>query len=154
MDKQVWFSQLSPARQHLVRLCQVINYGHLQDLTIEAREPLFDSPVPTALLELRLDSEDPPRDEVAIDDFALCAEVGRLMSLLNQVENGKISKLEVRAGIPRRIVFEKSITNLPVARQAGSKDPVRCVVVDTTAVQSNRGPSSRTCGEGGVRKDA
>jgi len=36
----------------------------------------------------------------------LCAEIVRLMALLDKINNGKISKLEIRAGIPRRIILE------------------------------------------------
>jgi hypothetical protein len=57
------------------------------------------------LVDIRLDSEEPARDELALADFGLCAEVRRLMSLLDQVRNGRISKIEVRAGIPRRITI-------------------------------------------------
>jgi hypothetical protein len=106
------------------------------------REPIFDSSNHTALVDVRLDSEDPPREELAIDDFSLCAEVGRLMSLLDQVENGRISKIEVRAGIPRRITLEKRVKEFACCEAAGSKDPVRRLMVETekkTAVKKTAG---------------
>jgi hypothetical protein len=37
---------------------------------------------------------------------ALSAEVLRLMSWLDELKSGTIQRLEVRAGIPRRLVFE------------------------------------------------
>jgi hypothetical protein len=82
------------------------------------------------LVDIRLDSDEPARDELALADFALCAEVRRLMSLLDHVENGTVSRIEVRAGIPRRMTLEKGMKEVgleqsPAARQAGSKDPVR-----------------------------
>jgi hypothetical protein len=46
------------------------------------------------------------RGELAADDFILCAEVRRLIALFDKVQNATISKVEVRAGIPRRISLE------------------------------------------------
>ena len=78
-------------------------------MIVESREPLLHSQGLIVLMDVRLDSEDFPREELADADFALCAEVARLMSLLDQVQNGKISKIEVRAGIPRRITLERQV---------------------------------------------
>jgi hypothetical protein len=113
-NAQLRFSSLSPSRQQLVRLCQSINYGYVQTLTIQAREPVLESPGPVVLIDIRLESEDWPREELAASDFALCAEVCRLMSLLDQVGNGTISKIEVRAGIPRRVTVKKQLKDVRV----------------------------------------
>jgi hypothetical protein len=102
-------SRLSAPRQSLVRLFQSINYGSVQNLEVRDGEPLLSGPGPNVLVDIRLDSEDPGRDELALGDFALCAEVLRLMSLMDQVRNGRISKIEVRAGIPRRIILERQM---------------------------------------------
>jgi hypothetical protein len=101
------FSQLSSPRKVLVRLFRSINYGHLHDLSVRDREPVLGSPSTVVLLDLKLDAEERPRDELGVDDFELCAEVERLMSVLDRVRHGKITNIEVRAGIPRRIVLEK-----------------------------------------------
>jgi hypothetical protein len=79
-------------------------------LNVRDQEPVLASPSPIVVVDLKLDAEDHSRDELAASDFELCAEVARLMSLLDRIGNGKISKLEVRAGIPRRIHLEKSLT--------------------------------------------
>lgn len=112
MDKLLRFCQLSPTRRALIRLFQSINYGCLQDLEVRDREPVFSDPGPIVLVDVRLDSEELPRDELALADFAVCVEMCRLMCLLDQVENGKISKIEVRAGIPRRITIEKQVAGM------------------------------------------
>ena len=109
MHKQLRFSQLSTQRQALVRLCQSINYGHIQDLAVAEREPILTGAGTVVLVDVRLDAEQGPRDELATADFSLSAEVCRLMSLLDQVGNGVISKTEVRAGIPRRILVESRL---------------------------------------------
>src|SRR5580693_680416 len=111
LSDRLRFSQLSVPRQTLVRLCQSINYGHIQDLSIKDREPLLHRR-PAVLLDIKLDSEERPRDECASTDFLLCAETVRLMALLDQIDNAKISRLEVRAGIPRRVILELRISEL------------------------------------------
>ena len=115
MVRALPFSQLSPARQQLLRLCQSINYGYVQDLLIKDKEPALD-PGPVVLLDIKLDSEERPRDESGSTDFLLCAEAIRLMTLLDQITNGKVSKLEVRGGVPR-IIFEHRISELEEGRR-------------------------------------
>src|SRR6266853_4166404 len=104
------FSQLSPSRQALVRICQTTNFGHLQDLTVRNREPIFTTSLPVVLADVKLDSEDEPRREAGLADFVLGAELVRLMLLLDKIEEGKIAKLEIRAGVPRRVVVERSVS--------------------------------------------
>ena len=58
------------------------------------------------LVDLKLDSEERPRRETDQSDFLLSAEVVRLMALLDKIQDGKIFKLEIRAGIPRRVLLE------------------------------------------------
>jgi hypothetical protein len=107
MPRALQFSHISPARQTLLRLCQSTNYGHIQDLQVRDRQPVLPDPHCIVCVDIKLDSVETPRPEVASADFVLCAEVGRLMALLDRIQDGKIARLEVRAGIPRRIIFER-----------------------------------------------
>src|SRR5258708_29342335 len=100
------FLQLSESRQNLVRLCQSVNYGKIHDLSVRDREPILKCPAPAVFVDVRLDVEEQPREEISNADFALGAEVTRLMPLLAKIENGKIIKIEVRAGLPRRVALE------------------------------------------------
>ena len=65
------------------------------------------------ILDAKLDKEEVPRPELDLADFALSVEVSRLMSRLDQLKNGTIQRLEVRAGIPRRLVFESRFLETP-----------------------------------------
>ncbi len=121
MVKGTLFTQLSSGRQELVRLFQSINYGCIQSLDLRHGEPLLACPGPMVLVDVRLDSEESARDEIALLDFALCAELCRLMSLLDQVGNGKISKIEVRAGIPRRVTVEKQLKDVSVQQSPAAR---------------------------------
>lgn len=102
------FLELSPARQALVRILQAINFGELQGIEVRDADPIFDG-ASVVILDVKLDKEDVPRTELDLPDFALSMEVLRLMSRLDELKNATIQRLEVRAGIPRRLVFESRL---------------------------------------------
>jgi hypothetical protein len=58
--------------------------------------------------DIRLDVEEHPRDELSLPDFVLCAEFHRLLSMLDEIADGEISRIEIRAGVPRRLTIRKS----------------------------------------------
>jgi hypothetical protein len=99
------FSQLSASRQALVRLCQTTNYGQIHHLEIKDGGPVL-SPPPLVLIDVKLDADQMPRPEVDLPDFELCGEICRLIERLAELKNGTIDRVEVRGGIPRRIVFK------------------------------------------------
>lgn len=105
MDQTRRFSKLSPARQTLVRLCQDVNFGQILDLLVRNAEPIWD-PGPIILSEVRLDIEETPRREGELRDFRLSSEVLRLMRQLDQIKDRKIAKIEIRDGLPRRLVMQ------------------------------------------------
>jgi hypothetical protein len=89
----------------LVRLCQRLNHGTIEDLEVRHSEPVFD-PAPVILKDVKLDADEEPRPELALSDFVVSAEVVRLMSLLDRMDSGNIRHIEIRAGIPRRMLVE------------------------------------------------
>jgi len=102
------FSELSGPRQVLVRLCQSINHGQIEALRITDGEPTF-SPTPKVLVDVKLDQDEGPRPEVELRDFELCSELRRLMSRIDGIKDGKVARLEIRGGVPRRVIFESTI---------------------------------------------
>jgi hypothetical protein len=98
-------SDLSPARQALVRLCQAINHGSIEDLEVRRSEPVFN-PAPTTLKDVKLDSDEGPRPELDLGDFMLSDQVCRLLRILDKLDSGSIRHIEVRAGIPQRVLVE------------------------------------------------
>jgi hypothetical protein len=103
------FSQLTPPRQALIRICQTINFGSIENLEIRDSEPTFDPP-PVMLRDLKLDSDDGPRPELALADFIVGNEIVRLMGHLDEMKLGNIRRVEVRGGLPRRIVLEQMLS--------------------------------------------
>jgi hypothetical protein len=98
------FSELSAARASLVRLCQAINFGLIQDLEVRASDPVLD-PQPKILVDIKLDSDCEFRPEAHREDFVLPKEVGRLMAHFDELQNCHVQQIEVRAGVPRRVIF-------------------------------------------------
>jgi hypothetical protein len=105
------FSQLSSERQLLVRLCQLVNFGEILDIKVRNREPLLGS-ASRLMVDVRLDTEESPRYESSLPDFSLCQEICRLLAEFDRLENGRVSRIEIRAGLPRRIQFEAPVGSL------------------------------------------
>ena len=66
------------------------------------------------MLDVKLDADESERQEADLPDFALRDEVRRLMARLDQLRNGRIERIEVRSGIPRRVVIERRLTEVPL----------------------------------------
>ena len=105
MPRTTRLLQLSAPKQALVRLCQRINFGRIEGLEIRRGEPVFN-PAPQVFLDVRLDTEEAARFEQELPDFALPEEICRLMARLDAMGDGTIERIEVRAGIARRLIFE------------------------------------------------
>jgi hypothetical protein len=121
--KTLRFSQLSASRQVLVRLCQNINFGQIQDLHVRNSDPVWD-PAPTVLSEIKLDIEEAARPESELPDFKLSSQIQRLMHRLDQLTDGRIERIEVREGIPRRLVLTSRLALSAARRTPPCGDPV------------------------------
>ncbi len=107
MPASVYFQQLSAPWQGLVRLFQSINFGRIEDLEVRSGEPVF-SPAPRVLSSVDLANDEGSRPEYDLGDFALPKEMVRLMDRLTGLGNGTVALIEVRAGLPRRLVIENN----------------------------------------------
>src|SRR5437879_2016018 len=105
-------SDLSTARQVLVRLLQSLNFGQIQSLVVRNADPVFDPP-PAVLVDVKLDCDEAPRPEVDLRDFALHNKVQRLLAQMDRLKNGTIERIEVREGIPCRLVIACPVTDAP-----------------------------------------
>jgi hypothetical protein len=93
---------------------QEMNYGELRDLEVRDSEPTFNG-ITRVVFDIKLDRENVPRPELALEDFVLTEEVLHLMAALDEHKNSTIQHLEVRAGIPRRLVLEARLAEQPTA---------------------------------------
>jgi hypothetical protein len=69
------------------------------------------------ILDLKLDREDPQRPEIALPDFGLPQEVVRLMKRLDELVTTTIDRLEVHAGVPRRVSLVTDAPRTLLGRQ-------------------------------------
>ena len=107
-DPLLRLSQLSASRRVLLRICQSLNYGQILDLHIVDGEPTFNPP-PTVLLDISLSGSRAPRPECQLEDFVLSAEAVRLLNRIEQFQSGKVRRIEVQAGLPKRLQLEANI---------------------------------------------
>ena len=99
------FSELSAPRQTFIRTCQRLGHGTIRGLEVNDCEPVF-GPKTEVLHDLKLDGDEAPRPEQDLGDFVVCKEIRRLFSMLDAFRNGTIDHVEVRTGLPRRIIFK------------------------------------------------
>lgn len=103
------FSELSTARRAFVRQCQQMGFGKIVGVAVREGQPVFTDQT-ELLFDVKLDSDENPRPEQDLRDFAVTGEIVRLFSKLDAIGNGTIEHVEVRAGIPRRIVFKAPVS--------------------------------------------
>jgi hypothetical protein len=101
------FSELSALRQDFIRRCQRLGFGKIVGLAVRDREPVFDEHT-EVFVDLKLDRREAPRSEQDLSDFVLSDEVDLLFSTLDAIRDGTVEQVEVRAGVPRRMVFKDS----------------------------------------------
>ena len=104
---QTRFCEISEQRRAFIRQCQRIGFGKIVDLAVRDSDPVFVQQT-QVLFDVKLDSDQNPRAEQDLKDFLLSAESLRFFSKLDAIRNGAIELVEVRAGIPRRMVFKAS----------------------------------------------
>jgi len=97
---------LSPGRRRLVRLMQRMNFGSIEDLTVRDGEPFFD-PAPRILRSWKPGAGASPRPELELTMFTLKAPVAALFAELEAVGVGMVRSLEVRHGLPARMLVEE-----------------------------------------------
>jgi len=97
---------LSRPRRQLLELMQRYPFCRLENLEIRIGEPVFD-PAPRVRQEIKIGINNGPRPELEKDDFQLQAPVIELFEHLKRVGNGRIAALEVRHGLPFRLLVEQ-----------------------------------------------
>lgn len=98
---------LSPARRHLLELLQQVNFGRIESLAVRDGEPIL-APCPNVCREHKFGSENNPRHELNSTDFLLKQQVVELFAFFDHLQNGVINVLEIKHGLPfRMIVTEK-----------------------------------------------
>ena len=87
---------------------QRLGFGTIEHLVVRDGEPVFDPP-PRVIREVKFGSENGPRPEADLGDFALKAQVRDLLDHLGSLRNATILRLEVKHGLPFRMEVEEVI---------------------------------------------
>lgn len=98
-------ASLSPSRHRLLELMQHINFGRIENLVVRDGQPVFDPP-PRIVRELKFGGENGPRPELEAADFLLKQQVVEFFAFLDRQRNGVIDVLEVKHGLPFRMIVE------------------------------------------------
>ncbi|MBI1900552.1 MAG: hypothetical protein HYS13_05495 [Planctomycetia bacterium] len=94
---------LSPARRRLLETCQQVNFGRVESLVVDGGEPALDPP-PRIVREIKFGGENGPRKEIDVDDFLLKSQVVELFAFFDELKDGTIDVLEIKHGLPFRVI--------------------------------------------------
>ncbi len=99
---------LTLARRRLLELMQSINFGRIENLIVRGGEPSLVPP-PRVVREVKFGGDNGPRPELATDDFRLKAQVVDLFRELDRLGSGTVEALEVKHGLPFRLLVAEAI---------------------------------------------
>ena len=85
---------------------QKIGFGKLKRLTIVQGEPVIDPP-PRLYRHHRLTGPNHERPEQVLKDFILKQQLVNLFASFDHIQNGVISVLQVRDGLPYGMTLEE-----------------------------------------------
>lgn len=94
---------LPDRRRKVIELMQRINFGRIERLAIQEGDPVLD-PHPVVVREHKFGGENGPRPEIGTADFLLKQQVVELFAFLDAMRNGVIDVLEVKHGLPFRVI--------------------------------------------------
>lgn len=83
---------------------QDLNFGQFIGIVIRNGDPVCDPP-PCRKREHKFRAENGPRPERSAEDFVLKSEVVELFAYFDDVQNGTIDILEVKHGVPFRMII-------------------------------------------------
>lgn len=94
----------SASHEQLVALIRQIGFGRIEFLHITGGQPVLD-PLPRIVREIKFGSEISPSAPVGRSNSVPKRQVQELLDLMREIENGMIDVLEVRHGLPFRVVL-------------------------------------------------
>ena len=97
---------LSEPRQALLRIMQEVNFGRIENLTVEEGVPVFEPP-PELVFTVKLEGRNGSSPETDLTDFALKTQVRELFAQLEALRNGVVQCLEIKHGLPFIMTIRK-----------------------------------------------
>lgn len=108
MQSPTTLLSLSPARKKLVQQVHSLQFGRIENLRVLNGEPLLDPP-PDFVREVKLGRESWPPVQPRTSDYALKSAVEDLFRELDRIGTGVVDCIEVRHGLPVRVVTKDRI---------------------------------------------
>ncbi len=94
---------LSSAQQRLVKTMQEIAFGRIESLSVLRGEPVFDQDT-KVIRERKFGTDGEALPQPCLTDFGLKRQVCELLQELMAIQNGRVACLEVRHGLPFRLI--------------------------------------------------
>lgn len=101
-------SGLSPARRQLVEMLQRVNFGRLENLAFRKGEPQF-SPLPGIVRELKFAADPRNQGDYPRGDFELKEQLLELFAFMDAEGSGVIESLEIKHGLPFRMIVREAV---------------------------------------------
>lgn len=101
---------LPAPRRLLVETMERIGFGRIEGLTVRDGQPVFNPP-PRIIHEIKIAGENNPRSGLPAADFELKHQVLELFDHLTRLQTGKLESIEVRHGLPSRIILERRVSD-------------------------------------------
>jgi hypothetical protein len=98
-------SSLSPARQLLIEKMQLLRFGRIENLAVRNGEPYFAKET-IVVLERKFGTVEMVRLGLCNKDFTLKTQVVELLEQLDEVGTGRIDLIEVKHGLPFRMLAQ------------------------------------------------
>lgn len=103
------YGDLAPPARQLLGLMRQIRYGSIEQLHVRDGKPTFNPP-PRVIREFKLGSPPIPQSTDQASDFLLKSQCVELFDLLAQLPDGVVSTIDVRAGLPFRLILADAPT--------------------------------------------
>jgi hypothetical protein len=97
-------ASLTGPRRRLVELMRDIHFGRIEYLLVRDGEPVWDPP-PRIVREVKFPREIPCGATLGAE-FLLKQQVVELLNFFDQMQDGTIAVLEIKHGLPFRILVE------------------------------------------------
>lgn len=104
-------AQLSHQRQRLIALMRSVRFGRIENLLIQCGEPVL-APPPRIVREYKFGTECSQGTDVTITNFTLKSEIVELFRAFARLRDGKVDILELRHGLPFRLVITDALPEL------------------------------------------
>jgi hypothetical protein len=139
-------ASLSAPRRRLLEAMQRLNFGRIEGLEIRNGEPVFQ-PAPRIIQDIKIGGENGPRPELTIEDFVLKGAFVELFDHLSRIGDGTVESVEVKYGMPFKLVVEQRNSNSQSARhQTKTGRKAEVIWVTPRGWRTPRSPRSSSAG--------